>query len=132
MTSVADRRKSGPGAGEPGAPSARLTHLRRLGAGQLGHGGAQDGVHPTDGGRTFTTLDLVRSASALGLGKAAPGASYRALYVVDAVKDVPCLHRHQRTRTPVRRPVLTPTPARGRRHDSLRPRSDAGRGVEGG
>lgn len=45
-------------------------------------------LHSTDGGRTFTTLTTVRSASALGFGKAAPGTSYQALYLIGTVKDV--------------------------------------------
>ncbi|MFF1446114.1 RICIN domain-containing protein [Streptomyces sp. NPDC058295] len=45
-------------------------------------------LHSTDGGRTFTTLTPVKSASALGFGKAAPGASYQALYLIGTVKDV--------------------------------------------
>ncbi|MEU9034873.1 RICIN domain-containing protein [Streptomyces sp. NPDC048352] len=51
-------------------------------------GGAKGLLHSTDGGRTFTTLTTVRSASALGFGKAAPGASYQALYLIGTVKDV--------------------------------------------
>ncbi|MFF4588169.1 hypothetical protein [Streptomyces sp. NPDC001388] len=42
----------------------------------------------TDGGATFTTLASVRSASALGFGKAAAGAGYQALYLIGTVKDV--------------------------------------------
>ncbi|KOX06474.1 hypothetical protein ADK65_01700 [Streptomyces sp. NRRL B-1140] len=45
-------------------------------------------LHSTDGGRTFTTLKTVRSASALGFGKAKPGARYQALYLIGTVKDV--------------------------------------------
>ncbi|WP_225803172.1 RICIN domain-containing protein [Streptomyces sp. NK15101] len=51
-------------------------------------GGGQGLLHSTDGGRTFTTLTTVKSASALGFGKAAPGASYQALYLIGTVKDV--------------------------------------------
>ncbi|MEU0584510.1 RICIN domain-containing protein [Streptomyces sp. NPDC006132] len=51
-------------------------------------GGAKGLLHSTDGGRTFTTLKTVRSASALGFGKAKPGASYQALYLIGTVKDV--------------------------------------------
>jgi photosystem II stability/assembly factor-like uncharacterized protein len=51
-------------------------------------GGGQGLLHSTDGGRTFTRLTTVKSASALGFGKAAPGASYQALYVIGTVKDV--------------------------------------------
>ncbi|GAA0592334.1 RICIN domain-containing protein [Streptomyces crystallinus] len=50
--------------------------------------GGQGLLHSTDGGRTFTTLPTVKSASALGFGKAAPGASYQALYLIGTVKDV--------------------------------------------
>ncbi|MEW2634238.1 RICIN domain-containing protein [Streptomyces sp. NPDC048389] len=45
-------------------------------------------LHSTDGGRAFTTLTTVKSASALGFGKAAPGASHQALYMIGTVKDV--------------------------------------------
>ncbi|WP_405705766.1 RICIN domain-containing protein [Streptomyces sp. NBC_00069] len=51
-------------------------------------GGGQGLLHSTDGGRTFTRLAPVKSASALGFGKAAPGASYQALYLIGTVKDV--------------------------------------------
>ncbi|MFF9850205.1 RICIN domain-containing protein [Streptomyces litmocidini] len=51
-------------------------------------GGGQGLLHSTDGGRTFTPLTTVKSASALGFGKAAPGASYQALYLIGTVKDV--------------------------------------------
>ncbi|MEU3721742.1 RICIN domain-containing protein [Streptomyces sp. NPDC031705] len=76
--------------------TARATHLPdgRLKAvpGAAGDlwiaGGAKGLLHSTDGGRTFTTLTTVRSASALGFGKAAPGASYQALYLIGTVKDV--------------------------------------------
>ncbi|MFJ3925016.1 RICIN domain-containing protein [Streptomyces sp. NPDC090022] len=51
-------------------------------------GGGQGLLHSTDGGRTFTPLTTVKSASALGFGKAAPGASYQALYMIGTVKDV--------------------------------------------
>ncbi|AXE89780.1 RICIN domain-containing protein [Streptomyces sp. Go-475] len=51
-------------------------------------GGAKGLLHSTDGGRTFTTLKTVQSASALGFGKAKPGASYQALYLIGTVKDV--------------------------------------------
>ncbi|MCB5168555.1 RICIN domain-containing protein [Streptomyces bambusae] len=51
-------------------------------------GGGQGLLHSTDGGRTFTALAAVKSASAVGFGKAAPGASYQALYLIGTVKDV--------------------------------------------
>ncbi|WP_031002499.1 RICIN domain-containing protein [Streptomyces sp. NRRL F-5727] len=51
-------------------------------------GGGQGLLHSTDGGRTFTKVATVKSASALGFGKAAPGASYQALYLIGTVKDV--------------------------------------------
>ncbi|MGW1595421.1 RICIN domain-containing protein [Streptomyces sp. NPDC002343] len=50
-------------------------------------GGGKGLLHSTDGGRTFTTLTGVRSASALGFGKAKPGASYQALYLIGTVKN---------------------------------------------
>ncbi|MGW9047744.1 RICIN domain-containing protein [Streptomyces lydicus] len=76
--------------------TARATHLPdgRLAAvpgiaGDLWIAGSAKGLlHSTDGGRTFTTLKAVQSASALGFGKAAPGASYQALYLIGSVKDV--------------------------------------------
>ncbi|MFI9358555.1 RICIN domain-containing protein [Streptomyces lydicus] len=76
--------------------TARATHLPdgRLAAvpgiaGDLWVAGSAKGLlHSTDGGRTFTTLKAVQSASALGFGKAAPGASYQALYLIGTVKDV--------------------------------------------
>ena len=42
----------------------------------------------TDGGRSFSKLSSVESASALGFGKAAPGTSYQALYLIGHVKGV--------------------------------------------
>ncbi|KOU00617.1 carbohydrate-binding protein [Streptomyces sp. NRRL F-5755] len=51
-------------------------------------GGDQGLLHSTDGGRTFARLTTVKSAAALGFGKAAPGASYQALYMIGTVKDV--------------------------------------------
>ncbi|MBX9395102.1 RICIN domain-containing protein [Streptomyces sp. TRM72054] len=51
-------------------------------------GGSKGLLHSTDGGRTFTTLKTVKSASALGFGKAKPGTSYQALYLIGTVKDV--------------------------------------------
>ncbi|MCB5178209.1 RICIN domain-containing protein [Streptomyces antimicrobicus] len=51
-------------------------------------GGGQGLLHSTDGGRTFTRLAAVKSASAVGFGKAAPGSNYQALYLIGTVKDV--------------------------------------------
>ncbi|MFI8069589.1 RICIN domain-containing protein [Streptomyces sp. NPDC086033] len=71
-----------------GLPTGRLTAVPGI-AGDLWISGGDKGLlHSTDGGRTFTTLTTVRSASALGFGKAAPGASYQALYLIGTVKDV--------------------------------------------
>ncbi|MFG2641182.1 RICIN domain-containing protein [Streptomyces sp. NPDC048370] len=69
-------------------PTGRLTAVPGI-AGDLWIAGADKGLlHSTDGGRTFTTLTTVQSASALGFGKAAPGASYQALYLIGTVKEV--------------------------------------------
>ncbi|WP_338495308.1 RICIN domain-containing protein [Streptomyces sp. SJL17-4] len=69
-------------------PTGRLTAAPGI-AGDLWIAGGDKGLlHSTDGGRTFTTLTTVQSASALGFGKAAPGASYQALYLIGTVKDV--------------------------------------------
>ncbi|MFD3335368.1 RICIN domain-containing protein [Streptomyces sp. NPDC058700] len=69
-------------------PSGRLTALPGV-AGDLWVAGGTGGLlHSTDGGRTFTTLTTVKSASALGFGKAAPGTGYQALYLIGTVKDV--------------------------------------------
>ncbi|MET8505321.1 RICIN domain-containing protein [Streptomyces sp. NPDC004787] len=71
-----------------GLPAGRLTAVPGV-AGDLWIAGGDRGLlHSTDGGRTFTALASVRSASALGFGKAAPGASYQALYLIGTVKDV--------------------------------------------
>ncbi|MDQ0909029.1 photosystem II stability/assembly factor-like uncharacterized protein [Streptomyces canus] len=71
-----------------GLPVGRLTAVPGI-AGDLWISGGDKGLlHSTDGGRTFTALTTVRSASALGFGKAAPGASYQALYLIGTVKDV--------------------------------------------
>ncbi|MFJ6797655.1 RICIN domain-containing protein [Streptomyces sp. NPDC091268] len=71
-----------------GLPAGRLTAVPGI-AGELWIAGDAKGLlHSTDGGRTFTTLPTVRSASALGFGKAAPGAGYQALYLIGTVQDV--------------------------------------------
>ncbi|MEU7115484.1 RICIN domain-containing protein [Streptomyces sp. NPDC046182] len=69
-------------------PTGRLTAVPGV-AGDLWIAGSAKGLlHSTDGGRTFTTLTTVQSVSALGFGKAAPGAPYQALYLIGTVKDV--------------------------------------------
>ncbi|WP_404958364.1 RICIN domain-containing protein [Streptomyces sp. 147326] len=69
-------------------PAGRLAAVPGI-AGDLWISGGDKGLlHSTDGGRTFTTLTTVRSGSALGFGKAAPGADYQALYLIGTVKDV--------------------------------------------
>ncbi|MET7759602.1 RICIN domain-containing protein [Streptomyces sp. NPDC005389] len=69
-------------------PAGRLTAVPGV-AGDLWIAGSARGLlHSTDAGRTFTTLTTVRDASALGFGKAAPGGSYQALYLIGTVKDV--------------------------------------------
>lgn len=58
-------------------------------AGDLWIAGSYKGLlHSTDGGRSFSTLGSVKSASGLGFGKAAPGTDYQALYLIGTVKDV--------------------------------------------
>ncbi|MFH7594770.1 RICIN domain-containing protein [Streptomyces racemochromogenes] len=71
-----------------GLPDGRLKAVPGVAGDLWIAGGARGLLHSTDGGRTFTTLATVRSASALGFGKAAPGASYQALYLIGTVKDV--------------------------------------------
>ncbi|GHH23783.1 RICIN domain-containing protein [Streptomyces lanatus] len=69
-------------------PSGKLTAVPGI-AGDLWIAGGDKGLlHSTDGGRTFTTLRSVQSASALGFGKAKPGTGYQALYLIGTVKDV--------------------------------------------
>ncbi|GAA2632639.1 hypothetical protein GCM10010307_26210 [Streptomyces vastus] len=69
-------------------PAGRLTAVPGTAGDLWIADGAKGLLHSTDGGRTFTTLGAVQSASALGFGKAAPGASYQALYLIGTVKDV--------------------------------------------
>jgi photosystem II stability/assembly factor-like uncharacterized protein len=69
-------------------PAGRLTAVPGI-AGDLWIAGSDKGLlHSTDGGRSFTTLKSVQSASALGFGKAKPGTGYQALYLIGTVKDV--------------------------------------------
>ncbi|MFJ7271931.1 RICIN domain-containing protein [Streptomyces sp. NPDC099050] len=69
-------------------PAGRLTAVPGIAGDLWIADGARGLLHSTDGGRTFTTLTTVKSASALGFGKAAPGAGYQALYLIGTVKDV--------------------------------------------
>ncbi|AZQ36224.1 carbohydrate-binding protein [Streptomyces cyaneochromogenes] len=69
-------------------PTGRLTAVPGIAGDLWIADGGKGLLHSTDGGRTFTTLGTVQSASALGFGKAAPGASYQALYLIGTVKDV--------------------------------------------
>jgi hypothetical protein len=57
----------------------------------LAHGGGL--LRSTDGGASFTKLNGVRSASAVGFGKAAPGARYQALYLIGTVNGVTGIFR---------------------------------------
>ncbi|GAA4465407.1 RICIN domain-containing protein [Phytohabitans houttuyneae] len=69
-------------------PTGRLAAVPGIAGDLWIASGAKGLLHSTDGGRTFTTLTTVQSASALGFGKAAPGAAYQALYLIGTVKDV--------------------------------------------
>ncbi|MFD6115142.1 RICIN domain-containing protein [Streptomyces yangpuensis] len=71
-----------------GLPAGRLTAVPGIAGDLWIADGGQGLLRSTDGGRTFTALTTVKSASALGFGKAAPGASYQALYLLGTVKDV--------------------------------------------
>ncbi|MFH8655879.1 cellulose binding domain-containing protein [Streptomyces afghaniensis] len=76
--------KESPATGLPGGDSVRFKALPG-GKGDVWlAGGASDGAyglwHSTDGGTSFTKLPNVEQADTIGFGKAAPGASYQALY----------------------------------------------------
>ncbi|WP_141204860.1 RICIN domain-containing protein [Streptomyces griseorubiginosus] len=71
-----------------GLPSGRLTAVPGIEGDLWLAGGDRGLLHSTDGGRTFTTLSTVKSASALGFGKAKPGTGYQALYLIGTVDDV--------------------------------------------
>lgn len=71
-----------------GLPDGRLVAVPGIGGDLWIAGGGKGLSHSTDGGRSFTTLSSVQSASALGFGKAAPHASYQALYLIGTVKNV--------------------------------------------
>ncbi|WP_405770998.1 RICIN domain-containing protein [Streptomyces sp. NBC_01538] len=69
-------------------PSGRLAAAPGI-AGDLWLSGNYKGLlHSTDGGRTFTTLNSVSDASALGFGKAKEGTGYQALYLIGTVRNV--------------------------------------------
>lgn len=69
-------------------PNGRLTAVPGV-AGDLWIADDTKGLlHSTNGGRTFTTLKTVQSASALGFGKAKPGTSYQAQYLIGTVKNI--------------------------------------------
>ncbi len=69
-------------------PSGRLTAVPGIAGDLWIAAGGKGLLHSTDGGASFTTLTTVPSASALGFGKAAPGASYQALYLIGTIKTV--------------------------------------------
>ncbi|WP_410789620.1 RICIN domain-containing protein [Kribbella sp. C-35] len=69
-------------------PAGRLTAVPGIAGDLWISGGGKGLLHSTDGGRSFTALTSVQSASALGFGKAAPGTTYQALYLIGTVKDV--------------------------------------------
>ncbi|MCY0924634.1 RICIN domain-containing protein [Streptomyces sp. H27-H1] len=69
-------------------PAGRLVAVPGIAGDLWISGGGKGLLHSTDGGRNFTALTTVKSASAVGFGKAAPGASYQALYLIGTVKDV--------------------------------------------
>ncbi|MFF8673146.1 RICIN domain-containing protein [Streptomyces sp. NPDC015242] len=71
-----------------GLPAGRLTAVPGITGDLWIAGGTKGLLHSTDGGRTFTTLRSVQSASALGFGKAKPGTGYQALYLIGTVKNV--------------------------------------------
>ncbi|MEV5340768.1 RICIN domain-containing protein [Streptomyces sp. NPDC052676] len=71
-----------------GLPDGRLTAVPGIAGDLWLAGGGKGLLHSTDGGRTFTTLTTVQSASALGFGKARPGTSYQALYLIGTVRNV--------------------------------------------
>ncbi|MFE5580507.1 RICIN domain-containing protein [Kitasatospora sp. NPDC056531] len=69
-------------------PSGKLSAVPGVAGDLWISGGGKGLLHSTDGGRSFTPLSTVQSASAVGFGKAAPGASYQALYLIGTVKGV--------------------------------------------
>lgn len=69
-------------------PAGKLTAVPGIAGDLWIAGGGKGLLHSTDGGRTFTTLSTVQSASALGFGKAAPRTNYQALYLIGTIKNV--------------------------------------------
>ncbi|TDW76698.1 RICIN domain-containing protein [Kribbella pratensis] len=69
-------------------PAGRLTAVPGIAGDLWISGGGRGLLHSTDGGRNFTALTPVQSASALGFGKAAPGTNYQALYLIGTVGNV--------------------------------------------
>ncbi|MEV0794564.1 RICIN domain-containing protein [Kribbella sp. NPDC050459] len=70
-------------------PAGRLTAVPGVAGDLWISGGGRGLLHSTDGGRSFTALVSVQSAdSALGFGKAAPGTTYQALYLIGTVQNV--------------------------------------------
>ncbi|MBV6702726.1 RICIN domain-containing protein [Kitasatospora aureofaciens] len=69
-------------------PSGRLVAVPGISGDLWISGGDRGLLHSTDGGRTFTTLTTVKSASALGFGKAKTGTDYQALYLIGTVNNV--------------------------------------------
>lgn len=67
-----------------GLPKGRLNAAPDI-AGDLWIADGGGLSHSTDGGASFSRLDGVQGATAVGFGKAAPGARYHALYLVGTV-----------------------------------------------
>ncbi len=69
-------------------PSGRLAAVPGIAGDLWIADGGKGLLHSTDGGHTFTTLSSVQSASALGFGRAKPGANYQTLYLIGTVKNI--------------------------------------------
>ncbi|UXX97303.1 carbohydrate-binding protein [Streptomyces sp. AD2-2] len=69
-------------------PSGRLATVPGIAGDLWIADGGKGLLHSTDGGHTFTTLSSVQSASALGFGRAKPGANYQTLYLIGTVKNI--------------------------------------------
>ncbi|MEU4292768.1 RICIN domain-containing protein [Kribbella sp. NPDC026596] len=74
-------------------PAGRLTAVPGIAGDLWISGGGRGLLHSTDGGRSFAALTSVQSASALGFGKAAPGATYQALYLIGSINNVTGIFR---------------------------------------